>query len=69
MRALFKKFCLKLAGLSIPKSKPLIFIIQFFSRPDDLRQMEKARRGFKTRPGQIDHPKLFQITHYLKEII
>jgi hypothetical protein len=31
------------------------------------RQMEAVRRGFKTPQGQLDHLKLFQLTHYLKE--
>jgi len=33
------------------------------------RQMESVRRGFKSHQGGLDHLKLFQITHYLKEHI
>ncbi len=33
------------------------------------RQIERVRRGFKTPKGQLDHLKLFQTTHYLKEAI
>ncbi|MEW6685416.1 MAG: hypothetical protein AB1393_04335 [Candidatus Edwardsbacteria bacterium] len=32
-----------------------------------LRQMESVRRGFKSPKGGLDHLKLFQIIHYLKE--
>lgn len=31
------------------------------------RQMETVRRGFKTHQGRLNHLKLFQITHYLKQ--
>lgn len=31
------------------------------------RQMEAVRRGFRSPQGRLDHLKLFQITHYLKE--
>lgn len=33
------------------------------------RQIEAVRRGFKSHQGHLDHLKLFQITHYLKEQI
>ena len=31
------------------------------------RQMEAVRRGFKNPRGVLDHLKLFQVTHYLKD--
>jgi len=31
------------------------------------RQMEVVRRGFKSHQGRLNHLKLFQITHYLKQ--
>lgn len=31
------------------------------------RQMESVRRGFKSSHGRLNHLKLFQITHYLKQ--
>jgi hypothetical protein len=31
------------------------------------RQMEAARKGFKSYQGRLNHLKLFQITHYLKQ--
>ncbi|MCK4235097.1 hypothetical protein KAX75_11755 [candidate division WOR-3 bacterium] len=33
------------------------------------RQMEAVRRGFKSPKGRLNHLKLFQITHYLKQQI
>ena len=33
------------------------------------RQMGAVRRGFKTAPGRLNHLKLFQVKHYLKETI
>jgi hypothetical protein len=33
------------------------------------RQMEAVRRGFKSSKGRLNHLKLFQIIHYLKEQI
>jgi hypothetical protein len=29
--------------------------------------MEAARKGFKSYQGRLNHLKLFQITHYLKQ--
>lgn len=33
------------------------------------RQVEAVRRGFRSSKGRLDHLKLFQVTHYLKEQI